>query len=462
MAKHEEFRDQVEAFLGRHNIGAATLGSQALKDPKFVSDLRRGRSPSLRTMDRVTAWMTDYETGPGADAAPDSEAMTPPRDHRQTEAGTSRRGRRGAVVAVAVVAATALGWFGWSYLAPVARDVWAAWRAAPADAPPQDTAQAVTGPRDAVATLEERLAQSLRERDTLDTEVKHLSGLLAGISDRLATLEQSAAAPDDGGAEAGAAEATWFEFDQRLGRLEQTSLADPAASNIDRETLASMQSGMAGLDRRAAALETRLGALESSGGASLDVAPLLAFTRLAGAVRSTRPFAGLLGVLRSMLAGHDGTSAVSSALATLGDHAAAGVPSGSQLRARFPDVVTNVLRAEAAGGDRDWYWRALGRLRAIVTIRRRGNLEGGSAEAVLARAEAAVAAADFGRAADELDGLGGAAAGAAAGWRGQARAHSRGHAALGTLERAILERLVPAATRRDGAGDDASDKALGR
>ncbi len=463
MATQEEFRDQVESFLARHRIAAATLGSQALKDPKFVSDLRRGRSPSLKTMDRVTAWMGNYETGPGAVAPPDSDAKTP-RNHRRAEAETSRRsGRRsglGAVVivTVAVVAAAALGWLGWSYLAPVAREAWTAWSAAPVDAPSRDTGQPVTGSRNAVAVLEGRLAQSLRERQTLGAEVKRLTGLLAEISGRLATLEQSSDRPGDASAEVGAAQATLFEFNQRLGRLEQTSLADPAVSNIDGQALASVQSGLAGLDRRAAALDTRLGALESSDGAALDVAPLLAFTRLEGAVRSTRPFDGLLGAMSSMLAsrdGHDAASAVSSALATLADYARTGVPSESQLRARFPDVVTEVLRAEAAGADQNWFWRALGRIRAIVTIRRQGNLVGGSAEAVLARAEAAVAAADFGRAADELDGLSGAAAEAATGWRRQARGHTESHAALGTLETAILERLVPAAAGRDGGSDEA-------
>ena len=33
------------------------LGKQALGDPNFVFDLRKGRSPSTRTIDKVRAWI---------------------------------------------------------------------------------------------------------------------------------------------------------------------------------------------------------------------------------------------------------------------------------------------------------------------------------------------------------------------------------------------------------------------
>ena len=54
----QSFRDEVEAFLKETGIEPTRFGREALKDPRFVFDLREGRSPSGRTMDRVRDWMT--------------------------------------------------------------------------------------------------------------------------------------------------------------------------------------------------------------------------------------------------------------------------------------------------------------------------------------------------------------------------------------------------------------------
>jgi sulfate adenylyltransferase subunit 2 len=51
------FLTEIERFLMEAAVDPSALGKQALGDPSFVSDLRKGRSPSTRTMDRVRAWM---------------------------------------------------------------------------------------------------------------------------------------------------------------------------------------------------------------------------------------------------------------------------------------------------------------------------------------------------------------------------------------------------------------------
>ena len=57
----EKLRADVEAFLERHQMKAYLLGKQALNDPMFVNVLRQGRDFRLSTVDRVYAWMADYE-----------------------------------------------------------------------------------------------------------------------------------------------------------------------------------------------------------------------------------------------------------------------------------------------------------------------------------------------------------------------------------------------------------------
>ena len=51
------FRREVEAWLGVTRTKAHLFGDQALGDPSFVCRLRRGRSPTLATVDGVRAWM---------------------------------------------------------------------------------------------------------------------------------------------------------------------------------------------------------------------------------------------------------------------------------------------------------------------------------------------------------------------------------------------------------------------
>lgn len=47
----------IEAYLRRHDMSPAGFGQRSLGDPCFVADLARGRSPSLRTADKVLVFM---------------------------------------------------------------------------------------------------------------------------------------------------------------------------------------------------------------------------------------------------------------------------------------------------------------------------------------------------------------------------------------------------------------------
>jgi len=47
----------VENFLRSNNFSAARFGREALRDPRFVFDLRNGREPRSRTVERVRAFL---------------------------------------------------------------------------------------------------------------------------------------------------------------------------------------------------------------------------------------------------------------------------------------------------------------------------------------------------------------------------------------------------------------------
>ena len=52
------FLSEIEAFLAREHAAPSTFGRAAVGDPNFVRELREGRAPSLRLVDRARAYMT--------------------------------------------------------------------------------------------------------------------------------------------------------------------------------------------------------------------------------------------------------------------------------------------------------------------------------------------------------------------------------------------------------------------
>jgi sulfate adenylyltransferase subunit 2 len=72
-----EFLTEIEGFLKRTAMEATALGKQALADPNFVFDLRKGRAPSGRTMDKIRDFMMGFGPAPAV-AAPETKAALRP------------------------------------------------------------------------------------------------------------------------------------------------------------------------------------------------------------------------------------------------------------------------------------------------------------------------------------------------------------------------------------------------
>lgn len=53
MLTSDSFLVEIEAFLKRADMSATAFGVAAVRDPNFVKDLRDGRAPSLRLVERV-------------------------------------------------------------------------------------------------------------------------------------------------------------------------------------------------------------------------------------------------------------------------------------------------------------------------------------------------------------------------------------------------------------------------
>lgn len=52
---------RIDRLLRRSAISATRLGREAIGDPRFVQQLRRGRSPRPETVARVEAWLDGAE-----------------------------------------------------------------------------------------------------------------------------------------------------------------------------------------------------------------------------------------------------------------------------------------------------------------------------------------------------------------------------------------------------------------
>ncbi len=54
---------RVETYLKRSGTTATRFGRDAVRDPRFVFDLRRGREPGTRVSRRVCAYLESREKG---------------------------------------------------------------------------------------------------------------------------------------------------------------------------------------------------------------------------------------------------------------------------------------------------------------------------------------------------------------------------------------------------------------
>lgn len=69
MMTHETFLSDIEAFLSSTGMSPAKFGKDVLGDPNFVRNLRTGRSPSLRTAERVISFISEKTAAAQSEAA---------------------------------------------------------------------------------------------------------------------------------------------------------------------------------------------------------------------------------------------------------------------------------------------------------------------------------------------------------------------------------------------------------
>lgn len=284
---------------------------------------------------------------------------------------------------------------------------------------------------DRIGRLEQRPASAAPagDRAALDAAISQLT-------QRLDSLEKRPAATGGGDAAGTAALA------DRLGGLEQrlTALGGgaKAAQDLGKEVEA--------LKQQIASVGQNVETRRDSGMAAQAL--VLAAGQLRATLAAGQPFQQDLQSVRALGIGDAG---VTQPLDAVAPFAAKGIPTQAQITDRFRPLASDIVRAAERGEGANWIDSVTGKLSTLVTVRRQGGgVVGSSADAIVARAEAALGENNLGKAVEELAALQGAGAGAAAAWLDDAKARlAADQAARALTQRAIA--LLPAASGGKGA-----------
>ncbi len=347
----------------------------------------------------------------------------PPVDPSHAKPPLGRRARLAGIVVLGFVAGI-LGGGGASYVLLQNRAALGLETAAPEDKRLASIQQWLEGMSVDVVALQQKsdrlegALERLRAEDSQQNAPD--AAAVKELSDRVKGLEQAVANTLSGGTEGTPLEgAEVAALNNALADLRQDVTALNGQVNARLAALeqnappANLDQILSGLAPRSAVrdLETRLTTLEadSSGSDAKRAALGLALAGLIRAADRGEPF--LVELETMALLAPDRTE-----WQGLQPYAAQGLRQSGALTRDFDEMARGVLRAEQMQRADTWWRRLWANIRALVTIRRTGDLKGQSAQAIIARAEQRLKEGRLRAAAQELHGLQGAAAASVAPW----------------------------------------------
>lgn len=296
------------------------------------------------------------------------------------------------------------------------------------------------------SALEAQIAAQTADLAALKSELARVSELAAapqpmadaGLADRIAALETAAPAQDTS--------AEIEALSARLAAIEAMPTGD--GTGLSNAAVAALQADIAALKTQGSAVPTEIAGLVEATEARLTEvqaqADALKSQSEALALAASRRAA--LGQLRAAL---DTGAPFGAALTQLGDaeipavlsdNAVAGVPSLTALQASFPDAARAALEASLrADMGESWTERIGAYLRNQTGARSLTPREGTDPDAVLSRAEAALATGDLGATLSELSALPPAGLAAMSRWQLMAGARQSAVQAVASLSETLGE-----------------------
>jgi len=259
------------------------------------------------------------------------------------------------------------------------------------------------------------------------------------LADRVGKLEQRPAAAGNGNGN-GSASIDVSALTQRIDALEKRPAATPDTGAADAQKaladrLAALEQKVTAASGNAQAAQELRGEVdalkqqvtsvnqavsERQDAATAAQALVLAAGQLRASLSGGQPFQQDLQAVRALNIADAG---VTQPLDAVAPYAAKGIPTRAQLTDRFQPLAGEIVRADIRGEGNSWIDSAVGKLSTLVTVRREGGgVVGTTADAVVARAEAALSAGNLAKAVEELSALQGPAAQTAAPWLADAKA----------------------------------------
>ncbi|WP_376957407.1 mitofilin family membrane protein [Azospirillum sp. A26] len=367
------------------------------------------KSGGTKTTSSTTSWTPSGTTGSAgysrsADAEPVRPTIAPTPSYIEEPRSGGGFATALSVVALLVgAAALSEPWWGPALPGWPASPPSAASGAAPAPADPALRSQ-IQQLADRVGKLEQRPAAAGNGTASVD---------VSALTQRIDALEKRPAATPDTGAAASAAEAQKALAD-RLAALEQKVTAASGNAQAAQQLRGEVDS----LKQQVTSVNQAVS--ERQDAATAAQALVLAAGQLRASLSGGQPFQQDLQAVRALNIADAG---VTQPLDAVAPYAAKGIPTRAQLTDRFQPLAGEIVRAEIRGEGNSWIDSAVGKLSTLVTVRREGGgVVGTTADAVVARAEAALAAGNLAKAVEELSTLQGPAAQTAAPWLADAKA----------------------------------------
>lgn len=296
---------------------------------------------------------------------------------------------------------------------------------APTWFPPEQIEQASAGARaslEEVAALDTRIVQLEAQLSVLQTDLatarnsgSGTSEALSALGGRLSALEQAShdlGEPVTAAAQSPAYDARLADLEARLDQLGTVDLASPQSLQL---------SQMAPHDGIALALARLMRTVD------LGRPYRAEFLELTARAPALAPNLAPVGRLE-----------VRDALAVIEPFAAAGIPTLSDIEDEFEGLVSASYKASLAPAeDASWWQRLWAGARDSVVIRKTGDAEGDSVEAILGRAEARMSEGKLAATISEIEALSEAAGAIFADWLSAATARRDAAAALETIDSAL-------------------------
>ena len=261
-----------------------------------------------------------------------------------------------------------------------------------------------------------------------------LKAQIQQLTDRIGKLEQRPAAANGGnGADLSALTQRIDALEKRPAATPDTGAADAQKALADRiAALEQKVSAVSGNSQAAQELRSEVDQLkqqvtsvnqavsERQDAATTAQALVLAAGQLRASLSGGQPFQQDLQAVRALNIADAG---VTQPLDAVAPYAAKGIPTRAQLTDRFQPLAGEIVRADIRGEGKSWVDTAVGKLSTLVTVRQEGGgVVGTTANAIVARAEAALNEGNLAKAVEELSALQGPAAQTAAPWLADAKA----------------------------------------